>query len=368
MAPGPAGPLNGGMQSADVPPVAGGRLDAALDLVRSRGVPAQLCVIRDGQVVLSAAVGCGPEALFWILSAGKPLTALLIHLLAERGAMALDDPVARYWPEFGQAGKAAITIRQVLQHRSGMPTARGMLIDGLAMASWQQSVRAIERAAPRWPPGREVAYQPLVYGFILGEVIGRVTGTGVREFLRAELTGPLGLADTYLGLPAPLWPRHVPVRVRGPGGPASQALFNRRAVREAVIPAAGISTTAADLARLYQALLEGGQLSGVRVLAPETVAAARQPAGGVVIDKIIGLPIRWGHGFQLGYPDSGRPRPMGRLADDETFGHNGSNCCVGWASPAPRLAVAYLTSVVPGWSEGARHLSAVSDAIRRACA
>src|SRR5215472_13661686 len=145
-----------GMQSADVPPVAGGRLDAALDLVRSRRVPAQLCVIRDGQVVLSAAVGCRPEALFWILSAGKPLTALLIHLLAERGALALDDPVARYWPEFGQAGKAAITIRQVLQHRSGMPTARGMLVDGLAMASWQQSVRAIERAAPRWPPGREV--------------------------------------------------------------------------------------------------------------------------------------------------------------------------------------------------------------------
>src|SRR5215469_16028561 len=105
------------------------RLGSAIDLIRERGCPAQICVNVRGQVVLDEAFGCTSDALFFLFSASKPLVALAVHVLAERGALALDEPVARYWPEFGQRGKDTITIRQVLQHRSGLPTARGFLRD-----------------------------------------------------------------------------------------------------------------------------------------------------------------------------------------------------------------------------------------------
>ncbi|WP_141726008.1 serine hydrolase domain-containing protein, partial [Actinacidiphila rubida] len=216
-------------------------LDRAVDLVRSRGAAAQLCVLRDGEVVVDEAVGCAPDALFWTFSAGKPLIALLVHLLAERGALALDDPVARHWPEFGRHGKERVTVRQVLRHRSGLATARGMLGDALAMTDWQRSVRALEGARLRWPPGRLPAYQPIAYGFVLGEVARRVTGTPPADLLTSELLAPLGLTGLHPVLPGELWPRHVPVRGRGPAAAVTQRVVNRRRVRHAVIPSAGVS-------------------------------------------------------------------------------------------------------------------------------
>jgi CubicO group peptidase (beta-lactamase class C family) len=157
---------------------------------------------------------------------------VLVHLLAERGQLRLDDAVARYRLECGRHGKDAVTVRQVLQHRAGIPVARGLWRDALAAPGWSRSVRALENARPRFPPGQVPAYHILSYGFILGEVVQRVTGRD----LRAEVLDPLGLADTHLGLPAPLWPRHVPVAASGTGGRARQLVFNRRSVRQAVIP------------------------------------------------------------------------------------------------------------------------------------
>jgi CubicO group peptidase (beta-lactamase class C family) len=337
-----------------------------LELVRQRRAVAQLCVVRDGRVVVDEAFGCDPRALFWIFSASKPFVALLVHLLGERGRLALDDRVAAYWPGFGRGGKEAVTIRQVLQHRSGL--AGGMLGDALAMTDWDRSVRNLERARLRWPPGAVPAYQPIAYGFILGELVRRVTGTGVRDLLREEFLGPLGLADTHLGLPAELWPRHVPISGRRPAGRLSQAFLNLPRTRAAVIPAAGVSTTARDLARFYLTLLRGGELDGVRVLAPATIEEARRPSSDGETDRFVRLPIRWAQAFQLGGPghDATASRPMGRLGSPETFGHNGSNACLAWTDPARRLVVAYLTDRLTPGNEGARHLQAVSDAITAA--
>ena len=145
-------------------------------LVAAHGATAQLCVLQHGRVVLDRSFGCAPDALFWTFSASKPFVALLTHLLAERGSVDLDDPVARYWPAFRARGKGEVTIRQVLQHRSGLSAARGMLGDALAMADWDRSVRNLERARLRWPPGSVPAYQMIAYGFILGEIVRRVTG------------------------------------------------------------------------------------------------------------------------------------------------------------------------------------------------
>jgi CubicO group peptidase (beta-lactamase class C family) len=344
-------------------------VDRALDLVRERGAAAQLCVLADGEVVLDCAVGCGQDALFWIFSASKPFVALLVHLLAQRGELSLDDRVASFWPEFGQRGKEPITIRQVLQHRSGLPVARSAARDALVMTDWGRSVRHIEQAHPRSRPGEAPAYHYLTYGFILGELVRRVSGVSVPEFLAAEFLDPLRLRDVHLGLPRDLCGRAVPVRGGGPAGLLTQAVVNRRATREAVIPAAGISATARDLARFYLALLRGGELGGTRVLDAATVEQARRPSSDGERDSFLRLPIRWSQGFQLGgpAPGPGVDRPMGRLSSPQAFGHNGSNCCIAWADPVHRLVFVYLTGRLAIGHEGARHLGSVSDAVIAAC-
>jgi CubicO group peptidase (beta-lactamase class C family) len=349
--------------------MAGHGLDRAVDLVRAHGAAAQLCVLRDGKVVLDRGFGCRPDALFWIFSASKPFTALLVHLLAERGELSLDDRVASHWPEFGQGGKESITVRQVLQHRSGLPVARSPALDALAMPDWDRSVRHIERARPSWPPGQVPAYHYISYGFILGELVRRVSGMAVPDILAAEFLRPLGLRDTHLGLPDDLWPRRVPVCGRGTAGRISQVFVNRRATRRAVIPAAGISTTARDLARFYHAWLRGGELDGAQILKPATVEQARRPSSEGEVDRFLKLPIRWSQGFQLGGAsrDPATHRPMGRLASPQAFGHNGSNCCIAWADPLHRLVFVYLTDRLAGGDQGARHLGSVSDAIIAAC-
>lgn len=363
-------------QGVECPPAELGvdpdRLARVPALAAARGVTAQLCVLRHGRVLIDRTFGCRPDALFLLFSAGKPFVAVLAHLLAERGVLALDAPVARYWPEFARHGKEGITVRQVLQHRAGLPVARGVAADVLVAPSWRCSVRAIAAARPASAPGQLPAYHILGFGFILGEVIRRATGTELVDVLRAELLDPLGLADTHLGLPDALWPRHVPIRSRGTDGWVRALLFNRRAVRRAVIPAATVSSTARDLVRFYQLLLAGGQLDGTRLLSPGTVAAATTPSSDGELDRFLHLPVRWSQGFQLGGPATvpgatGRVRPMGRLSNADTFGHNGSNCCLGWADPHRQLVFAYLTDRLDRGLEGSPHLAEVSDAVLAAC-
>jgi CubicO group peptidase (beta-lactamase class C family) len=113
-----------------------------------------------------------------------------VHLLAERGQLNLDDPIAKYWPEFAQNGKGSITIRHALQHRAGIPVAGGLIGTALHMHDWAKAIRDVERAKPRWPAGEVAAYHFMSYGFILGELIGRVSGRPIREFLVAELLEP----------------------------------------------------------------------------------------------------------------------------------------------------------------------------------
>jgi len=127
-------------------------------------------------VVLDRTLGCAPDALFLIYSASKPVVALLVHVLAERGQVNLDDPVATHWPQFAQHGKGSITIRHILQHRAGIPVTGGLLATLAHMHDWNKSVRDAERTKPRWPAGPVPAYHFISYGFILGELVQRVTG------------------------------------------------------------------------------------------------------------------------------------------------------------------------------------------------
>lgn len=340
------------------------------DLVRAHGGVAQLCVAHKGQTIVDRSFGCAPDTPLLLFSAGKPFPALLVHLLAERGQLALDDPVARHWPEFGQHGKDRITIRQVLRHRAGVPVARNLALDALTALSWDRSIRAIEQARPRFPAGAVPAYHVLNYGFILGEVVQRVTGRSLRDVLRTEILDPVGLPNTHLGLPPALWPTHVPVQSEGLEGLVRTVVFNRRVVRQAVIPAATMASTARDLTRFYQLLVNGGELDGVRVFAPETIAQARQPSSDGELDRLLRRQIRWSQAFQLGGPGAkpGKPRSMGAASNPDTFGHNGSNCCLAWADPRRQLVFAYLTNRLTRGLEGSSHQSQVSDAVLSAVA
>jgi CubicO group peptidase (beta-lactamase class C family) len=344
-------------------------LARVVDLVVARGAVAQLCVILDGKVLLDRTFGCQPDALFWIFSACKPYAALLVHLLAERGQVALDDPVALYWPEFGRYGKDRITIRQVLQHRTGLLASRIPLGDAVVMTDWGRSIRRIENSRPYWQPGVAPAYQALSFGFILGELARRITGAPVQELLATELLEPLGARDTYLQLPDSHWERHVPIVAHGLAGRVVQTMLNRRSTRRAVIPSAGMSTTARDLATFYLMLLRGGSFNGTHILRPETIEQACVPSSDGEIDRCIKTPVRWSQGFQLGGP---RPAPyasgpLGGLSSRRTFGHNGSNCCIGWADPDRGLVVTYLTNRLEGRRRDRAHQSAVADAVLRAC-
>jgi CubicO group peptidase (beta-lactamase class C family) len=331
----------------------------------------QLVVLRGGRVVLDQSFGAEPDNLFLVYSCSKPYVALVVHRLAERGRLSLDEPIADWWSEFARHGKASITPRHVLTHRAGVPD--DLAVWSLATATdWAASVRRMEALTPRWAPGTVTAYHSLTYGWILGELARRVAGEPVEVLLRRTLLEPLGLADTFLGVPAGEAARCVPVVPAGGRRELANALiFNRQRYRRAVMPAATVSATARDVARFFEMLRLGGELEGVRVLRSETVAEARRRVvnGGPDLDRSLGRPVRWGQGFHLGGV-AGRTdlaRFMGDLSSPEAFGANGSDCCTAWADPGRGLVFVYLTAMLLPAPLGIEHHGLVADCVLRAC-
>ena len=358
-------------------------LAQATDLVENRSGAAQLCVLRHGETVLDLSVRCEPDTLFLLWSTGKPFATMAVLLLAERGLLDLDDPIRRHWPGYERHGKEAVTIRHVLRHRSGIPlSTRSVLHEALIMSDWDRSVRAAENARPKWPVDQVTAYHILSYGFILGELVRRVDGRPFERFLREEILGPAGLRDTHLGLTPdlrvrraalrtpPRSERHVPFSDRWKLG-----YFERHAAADQVIPSANVHSTARDIARFYQLLLDEGSLDGVTVFDPKTVAEARRPAlpdteaaAAIEPDRVIGHAVRWAQGLQLGWGSQpgATARPFGVSAGRDVFGHNGSNYCNAWADPEHGLVFAYLTNLIDPRAAALRAQTELSDLIRNA--
>lgn len=342
-------------------------LDRAVQLVAERCISSRLVVRRHGVTVLDRSAGCRPDDLFWTFSVSKPYTAVTIHRLAEQRVIDLDEPVATYWPEFGRHGKDAVTVRQVLRHRTGFATAAGSAIDALAMTNWAAMIRLIEAARPRWAPGTAPAYQFLIFGFILGEVARRATGSPIGRLVHELIVRPLAGVDTWLGVPEDRLDRCVPLRTPGPEGVVMNAAINTRRVRTAAIPSGGLSTTATELADFYQALL--ADLDGANTLiGAEALRSAVQVTSEDEVDRYIHLPVRWSEGFQLGGERSaGTVSPMGRTTSRRAFGHNGSNCCVAWADPERDLVFCYLGDRFGHRAADLRHHQTVADLVVAAC-
>lgn len=343
-------------------------LQLAVAEAQLRGGRWQLVVWRGEHCLIDRRASTTGPDLYWLWSASKPFIALLVWQQIEAGVLEPDAPLTCWWPEFGRFGKDRITLRQVLQHRSGLPTGPGgRFADALAMADWGWSIRRLELAKPRWPPGQKAAYHYLSYGFLLGEVLRRATGRELPELMAASIFEPLGMGASYLGLPPSEISRAVPMRIRAPGGHPVAALLNRPQTRQAVIPAAGVSSTAGDLARFYRAMLGGGILDGVRVISAASLAQMRRPSTVPgEVDGLLGYCLNWSQGFQLGGPGSGWPlaEPFGALSSRQSFGHNGSGVCTGWADPADGLVVAYLSDTMRGWWADLSGMRRLADALR----
>ena len=357
-----------------------------------------LCIRRHGEVILDRAIGhaegtgpddapgaprrlATPDTPYCLFSASKAITAVLIHHLDDQGLLHIDDRVADYLPEFACHGKETTTLRHVLTHRAGIPSIAGPEdVDRAALLlDWDQVVARLCAARPDWPPGRRLAYHAVTGGFILGEVVRRVTGKGIREVLAEQLLDPLGFAAMNYGLPPQQRARIARNAFTGRPAPFPFSRIVRRALGvpfreatrisndprwlEAVVPSGNICATANEASRFYQLLLNEGELDGVRVLDPRTVRRARTETAYLELDLTLGLPLRYGLGFMLGAPRLSLYGP----GTPQAFGHMGFIENVTWADPQRQIAVALLNSGKPFLGAHLLRLRGVVAAIARHC-
>jgi CubicO group peptidase (beta-lactamase class C family) len=298
-----------------------------------------------------------------VASATKGAVAICAHRLAERGELDLDAPVADYWPEFAAAGKGRIPVRWLLSHQAGLPAVERVLLMP-DIYRWDPIVEALAAQEPYWEPGSAHGYHALTYGWLVGEVLARVTGLTPGQLLTREIADPLGI-DFWIGLPdaelhrvAPLIPAPPPPPGAAPD-PLAALMFDQKSLAfkaflipnglfgtinlpemwRAQLPAVNGIASARALATMYAACL--GEVDGVRLLRPETLAAAtvQQTSG---TDRVIGFASRFGLGFQLSFPE----RPM---AGPGSFGHYGLGGSVGFAHPERGLAFGYVVNqMLPG--------------------
>jgi CubicO group peptidase (beta-lactamase class C family) len=336
---------------------------------------AALAVVHRGRVVLDLVGGDAdtqraepvrPDALFPLFSTTKPFAAVAVWQLIERGRLGIDDPVAAHWPAFGQRGKGRILVRHVLAHRAGIPTTPA----DLAPDRWgdvEAVGRAVAAMAPEHEPGTASAYHLLTAHWVCGELVRRLDGRGLSEYLRAKVTGPLGLADTWVGLPDEHEHRVVKLHATDGADEAGRAALHTLhgvPLHRMVVPGASGVSTARDMARFVAAIGAGGALDGARVLRPETVARMLAVEVDGDLDHTFGVPVRRGLGFELGgQPDPRRQWP-GATSTARTLWHGGFGSSVCWADAGAGLAMAFLANGVRRDPAAAVARRDLSDAVR----
>lgn len=303
-------------------------------------------------------------------SGTKGVAATALHILASEGAIDYDAPVADYWPEFGCNGKASITVRQVLAHQAGLHRTVPLIDQLTDILQWDRIVQRVAEARPDFHPGTANGYHAMTFGWLVGELIRRVSDMDVPELVQSRIVDPLDLDGMFIGradvqmerladlvgLPAlrrrdaaplprayhaPAWMPRGPLRSltrRGLTPSHMTELFTHPAFWKACLPAMNGVCTARSLAKMYAMLSLGGELDGTRLVREDIVARASQVQMKRP-DRVVLYPLHW----RLGYH-----RADALLMDvPRAFGHFGMGGAGGWANPELRLSAAHVHNGFP---------------------
>jgi CubicO group peptidase (beta-lactamase class C family) len=296
------------------------------------------------------------DTLQLVFSSTKGVVAAAAHVLIERGLLDPDAPMAEYWPEFAANGKADIPVRWVLGHRSGV-VGIDRVLSVEEFTSWDPFVDALAAAEPLWEPGTAHGYHAISFGFLVGELIRRITGTDVGTFVREQVAKPvgaefhIGITDADLPRVAPLIgavmapdeaPSAVMVALLTGGTPTNRAFmiapvlptsFNEPEILRAQIPSANGCTSARSLARIYGGLVS--EVDGARLIGPDRVEDLRRELSHGDDLVLVGDPNSIGSGFFL-------PDPESQMLGPGSFGHSGMGGSLGTALPEREIGFGYV--------------------------
>ena len=335
-----------------------------------------LCIRRRGKVILDRTIGhargnapgasgehelvlATPRTLFNFFSGSKSVTAMLIHLLAQRQALHVDEPIATFIPEFGRHRKDGITIRDLLTHRGGIPAAPSDAVDLDMLEDPRQLLELIYELRQTYEPGTVPAYHAVTSGFVFAELVQRITGSDIRRFLHEEISKPLSMTHFNYGLPPErlheaahdactgprlVWPfKDIFDRSLGVSVDELIELSNDPRFRTGIIPSANLFGTPNDICRFFELLVSGGELDGMRVFRESTIRRAIAPQTPWQLDRMILLPMSYSMGFMLGTDPVG----LYGFRCGHAFGHVGLSNILAWADPARDISVALMNSGKP---------------------
>lgn len=335
---------------------------------------AQLYVSLQGRGETDLALGedapgrpLGNDQLMIWLSSTKPVAAVAIAQLWERGRLELDDPIARHVPEFGQHGKERITLRHALTHTGGFR----LLNVGWPEASWDEIIATIcaARPEPHWVPGERAGYHLASSWFMLGEVIRRLDGRPFSRYVREEIFEPLGMHDSWVGMPKEryLAERERLAKMYSTEGAKPMARgWDREVHVVGCSPGGNGYGPIRELGRFYQMLLGRGRWGETRLLSPQTVEALTAVHRTGMLDHTFKHPMDWGLGLIVNswhYGVETIPYGYGRHASRRTFGHSGFQSSVCFADPEHGLVVALAVNGQPGEPRHTERFRALTEAI-----
>lgn len=321
----------------------------------------QIAIAREGKLAAFETYGDAPDdALYCIFSATKGITSAAAWLLIQEGKLDVTQKVTSIIPEFGENGKADITIEQLFTHTAGFPHApfRPLL--------WADKQATIQRFADwtlNWTPGSRFEYHPTSSMWVIAEIIERLSGQSYQSFVRERIAAPLGLEDMFVGAPEEQHHRIAEIKHVGDPMTADDYLklglavppvtevtegvltsFNKTDIRKVPVPGGGGIMTAADVALFYQALVTGRSFDGEQIWHPETLQNAREVKTGGLNDLLTGNLINRGLGISVAGDENRNLRGFGHTNSPLSFGHAGAGGQIAWCDPATGISIGYCTN------------------------